>query len=44
MARIIIDQLTFAHEGAAENIFEKLCLTLDSDWRLGFIGRNGRGL
>jgi len=43
MSHIIIDQLSFAHEGASDHIFEKLCLTLDSDWRLGFIGRNGRG-
>lgn len=42
MARITIDQLTFAHDGA-DPIFRNLSLNLDSDWRLGFIGRNGRG-
>lgn len=43
MTRISIDQLSFAHEGAAEYIFKNLSLNLDSDWHLGFIGRNGQG-
>ena len=43
MSLININRLTFAHYGAAENIFENVSLNLDTDWRLGFIGRNGRG-
>ncbi|UQZ87951.1 Lsa family ABC-F type ribosomal protection protein [Deltaproteobacteria bacterium Smac51] len=43
MAQINISNLTFAHYGAAENLFDKVSLSLDTDWKLGFIGRNGRG-
>ena len=43
MSQIKINRLTFAHYGAAENLFENVSLNLDTDWRLGFIGRNGRG-
>lgn len=42
MAVINISNLTFAHDGG-ENLFEQLSLQLDTDWRLGLIGRNGRG-
>lgn len=42
MALIDISDLTFAHPGG-ENIFEQLNLQLDTAWRLGLIGRNGRG-
>lgn len=43
MAQIIIDSLTFGYEGSADSVFENLSLTLDTDWKLGLIGRNGRG-
>ena len=43
MSTIQIKSLCFAYEGGSENIFENLCLTLDTDWKLGFVGRNGRG-
>ncbi len=43
MAQILISNLSFAHDGAAETLFDNVNLTLDTDWRLGFIGRNGRG-
>ncbi len=43
MAQISIQDLTFSHHGAPDNLFEHVSLTLDTDWRLGFIGRNGRG-
>ena len=35
--------MSFAHEGSHNNIFEDVSFHLDTDWRLGFIGRNGRG-
>ena len=43
MSIIKIENLTFAYPGSADNVFEGLNLQLDSDWRLGFVGRNGRG-
>ena len=43
MSIISISNLTFAHEGSYENIFENVSLNLDSSWKLGIIGRNGRG-
>ena len=43
MAVISIKNLTFAYEGSYDNVFENTSLTLDTDWKLGLIGRNGRG-
>ncbi len=43
MALIEFRNLTFAYEGSYDNIFENLSLRLDSSWRLGVVGRNGRG-
>ena len=43
MALIDIRKLTFEHTGNLEPIFEDLNLQLDTDWKLGFIGRNGYG-
>ncbi len=43
MALIQISDLTFSHEGRAEVLFDHLTLQLDTRWRIGLIGRNGRG-
>ena len=43
MSMIRVKNLTFGYEGNAENVFEDVSFQMDSDWRLGFIGRNGRG-
>ncbi len=43
MSQIQISGLTFAYEGSYDNIFENVSLCLDTDWKLGFIGRNGKG-
>ncbi|KRL53765.1 ATP-binding cassette domain-containing protein [Furfurilactobacillus rossiae] len=43
MSTIQIDQLTFRYPGADAPVFDKLSLNLDTTWRLGLIGRNGRG-
>jgi len=43
MSLINISQLTFAYDGSYENIFENVSLQLDTNWKLGLIGRNGRG-
>lgn len=43
MSLIQISNLTFAYEGSYDNIFENVSFQLDTDWKLGFTGRNGRG-
>lgn len=43
MSMIKIENLTFSYPGSCENVFENACIQIDTDWRLGFVGRNGRG-
>ncbi len=43
MSQISVKNLTFGYDGGYENIFENASFTLDTDWKLGFCGRNGRG-
>ena len=43
MSLISISHLTFAYDGSFDNVFEDVSLRLDTDWRLGLTGRNGRG-
>ena len=43
MAQITVTNLTFGYEGSPDNVFEGLSFQLDTDWKLGFIGRNGKG-
>lgn len=43
MSLIQVSNLTFAYEGSYENVFENVSFQIDTNWRLGFTGRNGRG-
>jgi len=43
MSLISIIKLSFAYEGSYDNIFENVSFQIDTDWKLGFTGRNGRG-
>lgn len=43
MAQISVNDLTFCYEGSFDNIFEHVSFSIDTDWRLGFVGRNGKG-
>lgn len=43
MSMINISNLTFGYDGSSENVFENVSFRIDTDWRLGFTGRNGRG-
>jgi len=43
MSQIRISNLTFAYDGSYDNIFENVSFQIDTDWKLGFTGRNGRG-
>ena len=43
MALISVQDLTFGYDGSPELLFEHASFQIDSSWRLGFVGRNGRG-
>lgn len=43
MSLINVTDLTFYYDGSYDNIFEHVSFQLDTYWRLGLIGRNGRG-
>ena len=43
MSLIQVSNLTFAYDGTYENIFENASFQIDTNWKLGFTGRNGRG-
>ena len=43
MSVIRIENLTFAYPGSFDNVFEDANIQIDTDWKLGFVGRNGRG-
>ncbi|MCD8356825.1 MAG: Lsa family ABC-F type ribosomal protection protein [Clostridia bacterium] len=43
MSMIQVENLTFSYASSYDNIFEDVSFQIDTDWKLGFIGRNGRG-
>ena len=43
MSLIQVSNLTFGYEGSFDNVFENASFAIDTDWKCGFIGRNGRG-
>ena len=43
MSLISINNLTFGYDGSYNNIFENVSFNIDTDWKLGLIGRNGKG-
>lgn len=43
MARIQVADLTFGYEGSIDFVFEHVSFSIDTDWKLGFVGRNGKG-
>lgn len=40
MAEIQVTNLTFEYEGSFEPVFEEISFSVDTNWKLGFIGRN----
>jgi len=40
---IKIENLTFSYPGGVDTVFENVNFQIDTDWKLGFVGRNGRG-
>ena len=43
MSQISVQNLSYTYPGAHLPVFQGLSLSLDTSWRLGLIGRNGRG-
>lgn len=43
MSLICVSDLSFTYEGSYEPIFKNVSFQIDTDWKLGFTGRNGRG-
>ena len=43
MSLISVNNLTFGYEGSLNNVFEDVTFHIDTDWKLGLIGRNGKG-
>jgi len=43
MGTIQIENVSFRYDQMVENLFDSLNLKIDESWKLGLIGRNGRG-
>ena len=43
MSMIKVENLTFSYPSSYDPIFENVSFQIDTDWKLGFVGRNGRG-
>jgi len=43
MSLISVNNLTFIYNGSYNNIFEDVSFNIDTDWKLGLIGRNEKG-
>ncbi len=43
MAQINVNNLTFYYEGSFDAIFEQVSFSVDTAWKLGLVGRNGKG-
>lgn len=43
MSMIKIENLTFSYPTSCDTIFDNVSFQIDTDWKLGFVGRNGRG-
>lgn len=43
MAQISISNLSFSYDGNVDTVFENTSFSIDTDWKLGFVGRNGKG-
>lgn len=43
MSLISVNHLTFYYDNSVDYIFDDVSFQIDTDWKLGFIARNGRG-
>lgn len=40
MSMIRVENLTFSYPSSSDNIFENVNFQIDTNWKLGFVGRN----
>lgn len=43
MSQISVSNLTFSYDGSFDPVFSNVSFSVDTNWKLGFIGRNGKG-
>ena len=43
MSKISVNNLSFSYYGSYTKVFENVSFNIDTDWKLGLIGRNGKG-
>ena len=43
MAQIHVTELTFSYDGSADTVLDNVSFNIDTNWKLGLIGRNGKG-
>ena len=43
LAQIAVNDLTFIYEGGVDTVLENVTFHIDTNWKLGLIGRNGKG-
>lgn len=43
MAQIHVKELTFSYDGSADTVLDNVSFNIDTNWKLGLIGRNGKG-
>lgn len=43
MSMIKVENLTFSYPSSYDNVFDNANFQIDTDWKLGLVGRNGRG-
>ncbi|MCR5735907.1 MAG: ABC-F type ribosomal protection protein [Lachnospiraceae bacterium] len=43
MAQIKVNDLSFIYDGTSDAVFSHASFNIDTDWKLGLIGRNGKG-
>ncbi len=43
IAQIQVTDLTFSYDGSVDDVLKNVSFSIDTDWKLGLIGRNGKG-
>lgn len=43
MAQINVVNLTYGYEDSVDTVFERVSFSVDTNWKLGLLGRNGKG-
>ncbi len=43
MSEINVSHLSFSYPGRYEKVFDDTSFIINTDWKLGIIGRNGKG-